>query len=220
MEKKRLKTHWLEVALLALPFAAVAVLWPRLPERIPIHWGWHGQVDGWSSRGFGSLFLPVVNLAMYLLMTYLPVIDPRMKKGEATAGNRAALAVVRMALTAFFTFLFAVQMAAALNPHVDSGWLVINGFLVAFLVMGNFFGNLKPNRFVGIRTPWTLRNDETWRATHRLGGRLMVFGSLALLLGQFFVTNIAPVALGALLAFAGWTLVYSWWHARGHSPVR
>ncbi len=41
-----------------------------------------------------------------------------------------------------------------------------------FLVLGNYFGNLKPNRFVGIRTPWTLKSDETWRATHRLGGRI------------------------------------------------
>jgi len=219
MERKAcLKIHWLEIALLVLPFIALAILWPKLPGRVPIHWGWNGQVDGWATRGFGLLFLPVLNVAAYLLVTCLPVIDSRMRRGSgATTANLTALAIVRLALTAFFTFLFAVQVLAALNPRLPSGQLTINGFLLVFLVMGNFFGNLKPNRFVGIRTPWTLQSEETWRATHRLAGRLMVFGSLLLLGAQFFVPNISPIALGSLLAFCLWAMLYSWWHYRGQA---
>jgi len=191
----------------------MAVLWHKLPERIPIHWGWNGQVDGWSPRWFGLLFLPVVNIVAYLLMTFLPFIDPRMRSdNRVSTGNLMALSTVRLVLTAFVAFLFAMQMLAALDPMVDSGILVINGVLVTFLIMGNFLGNLKPNRFVGIRTPWTLKNDETWRATHRNAGPLIVYGSLALLILQFFVRNITPVVLGGVILLALWAVGYSWWY--------
>lgn len=199
--------------MLALPFIAVAMLWPKLPEHIPTHWGWNGKVDGWSNRGFGLFLLPILNVAIYILLTYLPKFDPRMRRdGFRTLGNLAALGIARLMITAFLTFLFALQLVAAFNPRVNSGIILVNGFLVMFLVMGNFFGNLQPNHFVGIRTPWTLKSDETWRVTHRLAGRLMVFGSLGFLCAQFFISNIAPLAFGAVLVLAAWSLLFSWWH--------
>ena len=38
--------------------------------------------------------------------------------------------------------------------------------------------NMKPNYFVGIRVPWTLENEDNWRKTHRLGGKLWFAGGL------------------------------------------
>jgi len=37
-------------------------------------------------------------------------------------------------------------------------------------ICGNLLYNARPNRFMGIRTPWTLRNEEVWRKTHHVGG--------------------------------------------------
>jgi uncharacterized membrane protein len=71
--------------------------------------------------------------------------------------------------------------------------------LAAFLVVGgNYIGRVRPNWFVGIRTPWTLSDDDIWRRTHRLGGRLMV-GCGALLVPASLALPIAQV-LFALLA--------------------
>ena len=52
------------------------------------------------------------------------------------------------------------------------------GLLLA--VVGNFFGKLTRNFFVGIRTPWTLASDEVWMRTHRLAGKLFVVAGLAM----------------------------------------
>lgn len=210
------KPHWIELVLLAAPFVALAVLWPSLPVRIPTHWGVSGQVDGWSSRAFGSLLLPMVNVATYLLVLFLPKFDPRMKKG-VEGNSLAVLGIVRLAMVALLTFMFAVQMMVALGMQVDSGRLIINGLLVFFLVMGNFFGSLRPNYFVGIRTPWTLESPATWRATHRVGGRIMVFGSLLLMALQFVVPNISAAFLVFVLGLAVWSMVYSWNYQRTHA---
>ena len=35
-------------------------------------------------------------------------------------------------------------------------------------------GEVRPNWFVGIRTPWTLSSRRSWVRTHRLGGWLFI----------------------------------------------
>lgn len=40
--------------------------------------------------------------------------------------------------------------------------------------------NIKPNYFVGIRTPWTLESETNWRKTHHLGGKLWFAGGMAM----------------------------------------
>jgi uncharacterized membrane protein len=64
-------------------------------------------------------------------------------------------------------------------------YMPLIGLLFTFL--GNFMYSIKPNYFAGIRTPWTLNDDDNWRKTHQLGGVLfftwgIVFTLLSLLL--------------------------------------
>ena len=49
---------------------------------------------------------------------------------------------------------------------------------IFFALLGNLMLNIKPNYFVGIRLPWTLENEDNWRATHRLAGKLWFAGGI------------------------------------------
>ena len=52
--------------------------WPRLPSRIPTHYGFDGLADAWSTRGLGSWFgLPSVALLTYGLVGFFRVALPR-----------------------------------------------------------------------------------------------------------------------------------------------
>ncbi|WP_405001280.1 DUF1648 domain-containing protein [Geochorda subterranea] len=69
-DKATYRLDWQEVrhdwpAWLALvgSFVAGILLYPALPERVPIHWNLAGQVDGYGSRAMGAFFLPVMNLS-------------------------------------------------------------------------------------------------------------------------------------------------------------
>ncbi|NLU95931.1 SdpI family protein [Chitinophaga sp. Ak27] len=63
--------------------------------------------------------------------------------------------------------------------HVNPERMIAQFVLVFLAITGNLLYNVRPNRYLGIRTPWTLRNDTVWRKTHRLGGILFfVFGTL------------------------------------------
>ena len=44
---------------------------------------------------------------------------------------------------------------------------------------------IKPNWFMGIRTPWTLSSEEVWNRTHRLAGKIFIVMGLIMILGIF-----------------------------------
>src|SRR5205809_2888913 len=64
---------------------------------------------------------------------------------------------------------------------------VTMGLLFAFL--GNNMYNIKPNYFAGLRLPWTLENEENWKKTHQLAGRLWFFGGLFFAALALFLSN-------------------------------
>jgi uncharacterized membrane protein len=217
------KLSWLENALLITPFLVLATLWTRLPDRVPIHWNLRGEIDGWASKSFGLLILPLTSLVINILFRWLPRFDPKLR-GKLVKEDRmtTVLQILRLAVAGFFGAVFYATIMAALGRPLAMGRIVTASTLLLLAIMGNYLGNLRPNYFAGIRTPWTLESPETWRATHRLGGRLMFFGSLVLLALQFFLSEAtaAIVFTTSAISLAVWGFWYSWRHFRTHAAPR
>ena len=214
------KVNWLEAALLLAPFFVIGAFWNKLPARIPVHWSLRGDVDRWaSSKSIEIFFLPLIAVAMVALLRAVPRLDPKLRTMLQENGRmRAALQIMRLTFAAFFCALFSIQIATALGYTFASGRAILWCTLVLLAIMGNYLGNLRPNYFVGIRTPWTLENEATWRATHRLGGRLMFFGALLLLAAEFFLSQGAFgfLFVTLILLLVAWAFLYSWHHFRTH----
>ena len=83
---------------------------------------------------------------------------------------RFILSLFMSALAIFI--LYSIQQQTS-NPGFI---LSIVGLLFAFL--GNYFKTIKPNYFIGIKTPWTLENEEVWKKTHLLAGKMWFVGGL------------------------------------------
>ena len=49
---------WFAPTLIAAAVLFSMFVYPRLPERMPVHWGLHGQVDRYGSRVEGAFMLP------------------------------------------------------------------------------------------------------------------------------------------------------------------
>ena len=207
------KLTWLEVLLLLAPFVALAILWSALPARVPVHWNLQNEIDRYDSKAAGLLLLPLINVALVALLYVLPRFDPKLRKRAGDESRLTnVLAVVRMSTAAFLDVICATQICAALGYAVPVGRIVASACLLLFAVLGNYLTAVPPNYFIGIRTPWTLENADTWRATHRLGGRLMFFGAIALLVAQFFLPEMlfTLILVGGVIALAVWSFWYSW----------
>ena len=58
-----------------------------------------------------------------------------------------------------------------------------------FLVLGNYMHSIKQNYFIGVRTPWTLENEEVWKRTHRLTAKVWTIGALIMIIAPLTISN-------------------------------
>ena len=167
------------VILLAGMFLWAAAGWSDAPDRFPVHWGLSGEPDRFGGRLEGMLGPPVLGLALYLALLFLPRIDP----GRANYANfAAAYATLRVALVAMAAGIYGVMQHAARGGAPGGGAAALPFVLGGvFLVIGNVLGKIRPNWFIGIRTPWTLSSAESWTRTHRAGGWFFVVLGLVMM---------------------------------------
>jgi uncharacterized membrane protein len=176
----------------------------RLPPATPIaiHFDITGRPDAWTAHtGPGLLLYPALALLIALLLAGLLRVLPTESPAEQ------AVRSIRPALTLTLALLLVVLQWAALRAAFDlTVPIALPAFLLGGLLVGtgNGMAKLRPNRWVGIRTPWTLANPHIWDQTHRFGGWVFVLSGLALL-----VVSVAPLSKGqqqgllmALLCFA------------------
>jgi uncharacterized membrane protein len=193
--KLSLRTELPQLLLMTAMFCLAAWSWSQLPDQIPTHWNLHGQVDGYGNKFVGLLLLPLTVVGLYGIMLLLPLADP----GGANYKNFAgAYNVLRIWLVAFMAAFYAATVAAAFGRHVDITFLALLEMAVLFCVIGNVMGKLRPNWFVGVRTPWTLSSKLSWDKTHRLAAWLSILMGL-LFAVVAFVHN--AWTFGAMLGF-------------------
>lgn len=59
------------------------------------------------------------------------------------------------------------------------GVLSLAGLLLVMFGWLGLVGRLPRNYIAGIRTPYTMRSDENWHATHRAAAPVLIFGGVA-----------------------------------------
>jgi uncharacterized membrane protein len=190
--KKNL-TEIIILVLLAIPFAVAFIFWDDLPSQMAIHFNFKGEADAYGSKAAGLLMLPLVNLLIYAIFKFLPGMF--MNKGQfGLFANR--LNIIRLVVHCFITALYIAILLYTLNHQNNILLFIAYGILTVLLVTGNYLNNIKPNYFMGIRTPWTLQNAEVWRKTHHLTSRLWVAASLVMMCIIPFVSQAqVPVLL-------------------------
>lgn len=182
--------------------------WSRVPERAPVHWNLAGEVDRYGGRAEVLLLMPAMMVFLWLLMRFLPRIDPRRANFAKMAGTYEL--VITLTLLLLFV-LHGALIAVALGYPVPIDRLVPALVGVTFLVLGNVLPRARPNWWFGVRTPWTMSNDRVWTRTHRVAGYTFIIAGLGLLVLPF-VGNVAVrgVVLAASLIAALVPVLYSY----------
>lgn len=178
--------------IISLPILLLLWLWEHIPSRIPLHFNWYLEPDRWGSKEILLVIVVVVPLLQYVLLLVAKFVDP--KKRISQMGSRFYTVRFIMGL-----ILAAVLVLLIIGTARDFSFFRDNLFVLVgliFVCLGNYFRNMKPNYFVGFRTPWALEDDENWRITHRqgsaawfVGGTAMVLINLSILPSSFIPIN-------------------------------
>lgn len=201
--KKYLKILIFTSLLILLPIAAGLILWNRLPEQMPIHWGMNGQPDGWTSRFMGVFGTPLFLLAMHWFSALAVVFADPKKQNHSEKITRMVFWIMPLLSLLVHGFVY----AAVLGVEVDMTVILPIFLGLLFTVIGNFLPKCKQNYTVGIKLPWTLDSEENWNKTHRFAGILWVIGGLTILVLGLFGAVWAYIPI--MLAMAIVPMVYS-----------
>ncbi|MGB8361492.1 MAG: DUF1648 domain-containing protein [Acidimicrobiia bacterium] len=195
VEQKRF-WEWLQVVVIGGMFILAAARWGSIPDLVPIHWNAAGEVDGYGGKFVALLLMPLLTLGIYLLLRFVPRIDPARQNYQSFAGTYL---LVRVLVTVYMAFAFVVVTLAIGNEEsVPVAGLLTGSIGVLFIVLGGAMGKFRPNWFAGIRTPWTLTSKRSWIKTHRLGGRVFIAAGVATLVGGLFGSEWAIYAMMAV----------------------
>ena len=204
-----------------IPVAIGLILWKRLPDTMPVHWGVSGNADAVAGPWFIVFLLPLILLALQWLCVWITFRDPKTKNQNPKA---MMLALWVVPITSLFStgIIYGSVFGDGLNL-----FRLVPLFLGAlFLIIGNYMPKITQNSYLGIKNIWTLYSEENWNATHRFCGKTWVICGLIALIGVFLpekfilFTMLVPL-LGLVLSSTLYSYLYYRKQVRnGLPPVR
>ncbi|MEQ8525130.1 SdpI family protein [Gracilimonas sp.] len=193
-----LKKEWPVILLLLAPFAVSLLLSDQVPDTVPTHFNLQGEADDYGPKWVILYMLPAIGILLYAALLLLPRIDPKKRIEEA----QKPIAAIRLITSLFMVGLYAMMILVVTGSDVSINSYVFIAVGLFFVGLGNYMNTVKPNYFIGIRTPWTLENPTVWKKTHRLGSKIwMVGGVLIIISDLIFSESLNAVVFGVTVGF-------------------
>ena len=155
-------------------------LWDQLPDQIPTHWNMQGEIDGYSSKLFAIVVLPLILVGVQWLCTLGTLADPK-NKNIADKLWKLVLWIcpVISLLLGYITY------GTVLGMQIDINMIMPIFMGLLFMIIGNYLPKCQQSYTVGIKIPWTLNSEDNWNKTHRFAGPCwMIAGFLSAVLGM------------------------------------
>ena len=205
------KKYWLITgAITLLPILLGLLLWNRLPEKLPTHFGVDGAADGWSGKGFAVFGLPLMMLFFHIVIFFATRLDKQNRGHNEKVLNLVGLIFPVMSIvSSVYIYVYAMKVELSLSAIL----FPLLGLL--FIAMGNWLPKIKQNSTLGIKIKWTLYNEENWNKTHRFAGFVWVIGGVLFCLMGFTSEELLVFLLPLeVILLACVPTVYSWRLAR------
>ncbi|PWK14908.1 SdpI family protein [Tumebacillus permanentifrigoris] len=186
-----------------LPFGYGVLVYDRLPETMATHFGMQGEADGWQGKGSFLALMALLTLGLPMLMKVTRRIDPRSENYEKF---EHVYDIFRLGITLILSAAMGATIFFNLGYAFSMQMFALVGLGLFFIVIGNYMGQVRYNYFIGIKTPWTLADEEVWRRTHRASGPLIVVTGLVSVIAAFLPNVVAAWVFGTV--FAGSMLVF------------
>jgi len=203
-----LKRELFSLTMLAIVIVVTLYFYLELPDRLASHYNFKGEPDRYSDKGpFVTVYLTIM-VGVYLLMTFIPLIDPFWKKIQ---GKYNIFLLVRDCVMFFSVFFYFLILFSAKTGKLHEAAFG-SGIGLLFILLGNYLPKIPRNFFFGIRSPWTLASEEVWKRSHIMGGWLFVLGGILMMIVSIagirmdiaFLAILVPLILFTALIYPLW----------------
>jgi len=204
--------------ILIIPIIYLGFVFNSLPPQVATHFSINGEPDDYSSKEtlvFLVTFLLATAIGVYLLLTNIQRIDPKRAAGQ----SKESMMKIGLAIVILISGIAIVIINSAINNAISLGKFMLPALGLFFAYLGNLMYSVKPNYFVGIRTPWTLEDEDTWRKTHQVAGKLWFAGGILITLITLIVApeagTIAMISIISIMTLI--PVVYSYRYFKLHN---
>ena len=206
------KIFFIVILLLLIPVIYLASIWSSLPATVPMRFTLQGEVDRYGNKNEVIVLvamLSIVAFLVFILLSNVHRIAPKM----ASAENKNRMQKISLFIVAFMVavqcwILYITQK----SEFIFSIKFVLIAVWLLFAIIGNYMPNMKPNYVAGFRLPWALKNEDNWRKTHHIAGRLW-FGGGLLSAVLCFLLPFKFAVISSILIFSVlilWPTIYSY----------
>ncbi|WP_435153127.1 SdpI family protein [Haladaptatus sp. DFWS20] len=179
----KVRTQYLVALLLVvIAFGVSAYFYPQMPDRMATHWNASGDADGTMSKLWGLFLLPTLTAGLLVLFAVIPRIDPLSENIQMFREQYELFVVL---FVAFMLYVHSLVILWNLGYRFEFTTVLAPAMGVLFYFIGTLMNRVERNWFVGVKTPWTLSNDEVWKNTHSRAGTLFKFAGIIAVLGAF-----------------------------------
>lgn len=179
--------------LIMVPTILGFLMWDKLPDTMVSHFGLDGTADGYSTK----LFVITVPFLCLLAGQWICLYFTGKDQGNKNQ-NRKVTGMLYWIMPIISIFIGGQLYSITLGYEINPANYMMPLIGILFIVIGNYMPKCKQNSTIGIKIPWTLKNEENWNMTHRLGGKVWVIGGFILLFTMF-----VPAPISTTLFFAG-----------------
>ena len=205
MIKKYKNTMIISSLIILIPIIAGVLLWNKLPDVIPTHWGVNNEPNGYSSKAFAVFGLPLILLTFQWICLLGTSADP--KRNNI---NDKMMNIVLWIIPVIAVLGSALCYTYALGINVNVGMIIMIFISIVFIITGNYMPKCKQTYTMGIKIPWTLNDEENWNKTHRMAGGLWVICGLIMLVTSPIADKIYMLPLVVMLVMVFVPVIYSY----------
>ena len=187
-------------------FAGTAVFLILSPDRVPVHYNFAGEADRIGSK-FEIIIVPAVAAAMGVFFSFEAKQSIK-KEMDSNAKIMLISGIFSVALLSIIGFYLMIKSAGYVPGEENKvspdmlNKLVSAGIGILLIIMGNIIPKARRNSAVGIRTKWSMANDDVWRKSQRFGGFVTVTGGLLQVILSIFVPGMWNIAVMTLIITA------------------
>lgn len=202
----------LAVALIVLGFVGTAVFFMLVPDTVPVHYNFAGEIDRMGSKYEYIVFpiFAVVIGAIFLL--WAKYYQTRKEEKNYAIGEKILVVtgigelLLVNGMGGSFMWKAAVYPEGVLPvmPAIDMMRVFSLVLGVLLIILGNVMPKARKNALFGVRTSWSMSSDEVWRKSQRFGGFTSVLAGALLLADAMFLKGAAN-----LLALTAVTVLWS-----------
>lgn len=203
-----MKKHVFPLGITLLTLVAWLITLPHLPATMPIHWGANGEADGFATKINAMILTVGIMVLIYFIIAFVPRIDPR-KENYKYFSKTYNILLNAVLLLFFFVNMSTILQGLGYNVPMSYIAPIMAGLV--FIIIGNYLQRVRSNYFMGIRTPWTLSNENVWKKTHRLSGKIFFIGGLLILISAFLPDGYKSVIMwGSIVLCVAVPYLYSY----------